>query len=106
MSWNARQPWSPGPTASSAGTSSSTCGRTAAGTSSASPAAAGRAVAVDLLDPADTRAKVSSLPDVTHLFYAAYQDRPTWAELVAPNLAMLTNLVDALDVRAASSTSA
>ncbi|MFI5592666.1 SDR family oxidoreductase [Amycolatopsis sp. NPDC051758] len=53
-------------------------------------------VAVDLLDPADTRAKLSSLPDVTHLFYAAYQDRPTWAELVAPNVAMLTNLVDAL----------
>jgi nucleoside-diphosphate-sugar epimerase len=54
-------------------------------------------VAVDLLDPADTRAKLSELTATTHLFYAAYQDRPTWAELVAPNVAMLTNLVDALE---------
>jgi nucleoside-diphosphate-sugar epimerase len=53
------------------------------------------AIAVDLLDAADTRAKVGALTGVTHLFYAAYQDRPTWAELVPPNLAMLTNLVDA-----------
>jgi nucleoside-diphosphate-sugar epimerase len=54
-------------------------------------------LAVDLLDPADTRAKLGALTGVTHLFYAAYQDRPTWAELVPPNLAMLTNLVDAVD---------
>lgn len=54
-------------------------------------------LAVDLLDAADTRAKVGALSGVTHLFYAAYQDRPTWAELVPPNLAMLTNLVGALD---------
>lgn len=54
-------------------------------------------VAVDLLDPADTHAKVGALTGVTHLFYAAYQDKPTWAELVAPNLAMLTNVVDALE---------
>ncbi|MCR6490495.1 SDR family oxidoreductase [Amycolatopsis sp. OK19-0408] len=54
-------------------------------------------LAVDLLDAADTRAKVGALTGVTHLFYAAYQDRPTWAELVPPNLAMLTNLVGALD---------
>ena len=94
-SWNARQPWSPGRTGSSAGSSSSTCGRTAAGTSSASRAADG--LTVDLLDRADTRAKVGALTGVTHLFYAAYQDRPTWAELVPPNLAMLTNLVEALD---------
>ncbi|MEV6646702.1 SDR family oxidoreductase [Amycolatopsis sp. NPDC051371] len=54
-------------------------------------------LAVDLLDAADTRAKIGALTGVTHLFYAAYQDRPTWAELVPPNLAMLTNLVDAVD---------
>ncbi len=54
-------------------------------------------LAVDLLDADDTRAKIGALTGVTHLFYAAYQDRPTWAELVPPNLAMLTNLVDALD---------
>ena len=32
---------------------------------------------------------------MTHVFYAAYQDRPTWAELVAPNVAMLVNTLDA-----------
>jgi nucleoside-diphosphate-sugar epimerase len=34
---------------------------------------------------------------VTHIFYAAYQDRPTWAELVPPNLAMLVNVVDVVE---------
>jgi len=56
-----------------------------------------RHVAVDLLDPDDTRLKVSPLTEVTHLFYVAYQDRPTWAELVAPNLAMLVNVVEAVE---------
>ncbi len=54
-------------------------------------------IAVDLLDADDTRAKLSGLDDVTHVFYAAYVDKPTWAELVPPNLAMLTNLVDAIE---------
>jgi len=56
-----------------------------------------RQVAVDLLDPEDTRAKLAGLSEVTHVFYVAYQDRPTWAELVAPNLAMLVNVVDAIE---------
>jgi nucleoside-diphosphate-sugar epimerase len=56
-----------------------------------------RYLAVDLLDPADSRAKLGALTDVTHIFYAAYQDRPTWAELVPPNLAMLENVIDAVD---------
>jgi nucleoside-diphosphate-sugar epimerase len=54
-------------------------------------------VAVDLLDPDDTRTQLSGLTEVTHMFYVAYQDRPTWAELVAPNLAMLVNVVDAIE---------
>lgn len=54
-------------------------------------------IAVDLLDQQDTHEKLSSLTDVTYVFYAAYQDRPSWAELVAPNLAMLTNVVDAIE---------
>jgi nucleoside-diphosphate-sugar epimerase len=61
------------------------------------PAGAVRHVAADLLDPADAKAKLSGLADVTHLFYAAYQDRPSWAELVPPNLAMLVNAVDAVE---------
>ncbi|SDY80420.1 Nucleoside-diphosphate-sugar epimerase [Amycolatopsis xylanica] len=60
-----------------------------------------RYVAVDLLDAGDTAAKLASLTEVTHVFYAAYQERPSWAELVAPNLAMLTNVVDAIEPVAA-----
>ncbi|ULL16345.1 NAD-dependent epimerase/dehydratase family protein [Paenibacillus sp. H1-7] len=56
-----------------------------------------RYVAVDLLDEQDSQEKLSSLTEVTHIFYAAYQDRPTWAELVAPNLAMLVNVVNAIE---------
>ncbi|MET4050465.1 MULTISPECIES: SDR family oxidoreductase [unclassified Rhodococcus (in: high G+C Gram-positive bacteria)] len=52
-----------------------------------------RHIAVDLLDIEDTRRKLAGLTEVTHIFYAAYQDRPTWAELVPPNLAMLVNVV-------------
>jgi nucleoside-diphosphate-sugar epimerase len=55
-----------------------------------------RYISVDLLDPLDTREKLAALQDVTHIFYAAYQDRPSWAELVPPNLAMLVNVVDAI----------
>jgi nucleoside-diphosphate-sugar epimerase len=54
-------------------------------------------VAVDLLDAAGSRARLRALDHVTHIFYAAYQDRPTWAELVPPNLAMLVNVVDAIE---------
>lgn len=57
----------------------------------------GHHLAVDLLDAEDTRRKLAGLGDVTHVFYAAYQDRPTWAELVPPNLAMLVNVVDAIE---------
>lgn len=56
-----------------------------------------RHIAVDLLDRDDTAARLATLTDVTHVFYAAYQDRPSWAELVPPNLAMLVNVVDAIE---------
>ena len=56
-----------------------------------------RYVAVDLLDQDDCGAKLAELTQVTHIFYAAYQDRPTWAELVPPNLAMLVNVIDAVE---------
>ncbi|WP_394829252.1 SDR family oxidoreductase [Pendulispora albinea] len=56
-----------------------------------------RYIAVDLLDANDTREKLSGLTQVTHVFYAAYQDRPTWAELVPPNLAMLVHVVNAIE---------
>ncbi len=56
-----------------------------------------RYVAVDLLDRDDCREKLGNLTQVTHIFYAAYQDRPTWAELVPPNLAMLVNVIEAVE---------
>jgi nucleoside-diphosphate-sugar epimerase len=57
-----------------------------------------RYVAVDLLNESDTSEKLSSLTEVTHIFYAAYQDRPTWAELVPPNMTMLVNVVRAIEL--------
>jgi nucleoside-diphosphate-sugar epimerase len=56
-----------------------------------------RHIAVDLLDAHDARDKLGGLREVTHIFYAAYQERPSWAELVAPNLAMLVNVVEAVE---------
>ena len=55
-----------------------------------------RHVAVDLLDADATVAVLGTMPEVTHVFYAAFQDRPTWSELVAPNVAMLVNTVEAV----------
>jgi len=59
-------------------------------------------ISVDLLDPANCERKLANLADITHVFFAAYQDRPTPAEQVGPNLAMLRNLVDALKGSATS----
>jgi len=55
-----------------------------------------RHIAVDLLDREATAHRLQGMSEVTYIYYAAYQDRPTWAELVPPNLAMLTNVVDAV----------
>lgn len=54
-------------------------------------------ISVDLLNRENSIRDLSHLTAVTHIFYAAYQERPTWAELVAPNLSMLTNVVDAIE---------
>src|SRR5919106_1936890 len=51
-------------------------------------------ISVDLLDRSDAEAKLSGLADATHIFYCAFQARPTWAEHNAPNLAMLVNSVE------------
>jgi nucleoside-diphosphate-sugar epimerase len=53
-----------------------------------------RHVAVDLLDRDDCADRLRPLTEITHIFYTAYQDGPTWAELVAPNLAMLVNVTE------------
>lgn len=51
-------------------------------------------IAVDLLNEEDSRQKLRQLTTVTHIFYAAYQDSNSWSGLVAPNLAMLRNVVE------------
>ena len=62
--------------------------------------AGARPVALDLLDAGSVGAAADALRPVTHAFYAALQARPTLAEEVEPNLAMLVNLVDALEANA------
>jgi nucleoside-diphosphate-sugar epimerase len=56
--------------------------------------APGAHIPVDLLDLTDVRAKLGGLADVTHIFHAAYQEKPTPQALVDTNLGMLRNLVD------------
>ncbi|MEE4410147.1 MULTISPECIES: SDR family oxidoreductase [unclassified Serratia (in: enterobacteria)] len=56
-----------------------------------------RYLAVDLLDAQATRDALQPLTQVSHIFYAAYQDAPDWAGLVAPNLTMLANVVETLE---------
>ncbi len=57
---------------------------------------------VDLLDPDDCKDKLQGLEHITHLFYAAYQERPTEVEQVAVNGAMLRNLVTAVEISSRS----
>ncbi len=54
-------------------------------------------IVVDLLDEADVAVQFARLDHVTHVFYTAYQDKPTWAELVPPNMAMFRNVVEAIE---------
>ncbi len=55
-----------------------------------------RFMAVDLLDREQTLRALETV-GATHVFFAAYTPRATLAEEVAPNLAMLVNLVTAAD---------
>jgi nucleoside-diphosphate-sugar epimerase len=56
-----------------------------------------RHMSVDLLNAGDARRALSDLTEVTHVFYAAYQDRPSFAELVEPNQRMLVNTLQAIE---------
>lgn len=56
-----------------------------------------RFVSVDLLDRDDCKRKLSEIGEVTHVFYAAYVEMPTLAELVPPNLTMLRNVVEVVE---------
>lgn len=54
-------------------------------------------ISVDLLNDLETKMKLSDLNKITHIFYVAFQDRPSWSEMVAPNLAMLVNVMNAIE---------
>ena len=43
-------------------------------------------LALDLLDADACRARLGQLHEVTHVFFAAYLERPSWAEMIEPNL--------------------
>ena len=58
---------------------------------------AGTHVSADLFDRADCEATLGALPDVTHLYYAAYTDRPSWAEQCAPNVEMFENALASVE---------
>jgi nucleoside-diphosphate-sugar epimerase len=58
-----------------------------------------KGVAVDLLDASRSRTVGRQLEPVTHLFYAAYQPRPTRTEEVEPNVSMLRNAIELAQVR-------
>ena len=53
-------------------------------------------LSLDLLDRDACRKELGQLEGITHLFYCAFQPRPTWAEHTAPNLEMLVNSVEAV----------
>lgn len=59
-----------------------------------------RFLPVDLLDSDSCRSAFANLPQVTHLFYTAYADRPTIAETREPNAMMFRNALPAIDAGA------
>jgi nucleoside-diphosphate-sugar epimerase len=64
-------------------------------------------IAVDLLDPEDTKRKLAELTGVTHVFYAAFQPTPgnaaNFASNTGPNRDILVKLGDRDKRRRASS---
>jgi nucleoside-diphosphate-sugar epimerase len=70
--------------------------------SGASVPGAQQAISVDLLDQKESRHKLVSLSDVTHVFYAAYLPYPTYAEEVEPNRKLLSNAIEGLEAGGAA----
>ena len=56
-----------------------------------------RVIAVDLLDAPDAKAKLGDLSEVTHIVFGAYIERPTPHEKSEVNVALLRNLLDAIE---------
>jgi nucleoside-diphosphate-sugar epimerase len=61
-----------------------------------------RHVSADLLDVESVKVAFSALADVTHVVYAAYVEMPTMKAAVAPNTAMLVNMLDGLSTAGAN----
>ncbi|VTU34829.1 Putative NADH-flavin reductase [Variovorax sp. PBS-H4] len=57
-------------------------------------------IAVDLMDPQACRQALLPYEDISHVFYAAYQQAQSRAAEVAPNLGMLRNVVEAASAAA------
>lgn len=54
-------------------------------------------IAVDLMDPANCKAQLGALSDVTHIFFAAYVEKPDLTDWVNSNVTMLRNLVETIE---------
>jgi nucleoside-diphosphate-sugar epimerase len=54
-------------------------------------------IAVDLFDADQTRSLLGRSLGVTHMFYAAYAERANPEDMVAPNITMLANVVEAVE---------
>ena len=60
------------------------------------PVGRAQMISVDLTDASDCHAKLGALSAATHIVFAAWTARDSRAAEVAPNLAMLRNLMDAV----------
>lgn len=58
-----------------------------------------RPIVVDLLDAEDVRSRVGALEGVTHVVFGAYIEKATATEKSAVNVAILRNLLDALEAQ-------
>ena len=54
-------------------------------------------IAVDLLNRSEVETRLSGIGNITHIFYAALQPGANFFAEVAPNLAMLTNIVETVE---------
>jgi nucleoside-diphosphate-sugar epimerase len=63
-------------------------------TRSGTAEAGARGLLVDLLDETSCRSAAEAVGPVSHVFFAAYQPRPTRVEEIAPNLQMLGRAVE------------
>ena len=52
---------------------------------------------MDLLNRSEVESRLSGIGDITHIFYAALQPAANFFAEVAPNLAMLTNIVETVE---------